>query len=423
MNLKGKKLLVLTGCNGAKDIIEYAKKKGVYTIATDYYKVSPVKDIADYRYDISTIDIESLYKIAIKHKVDGITTGTSEASTYVIMNLSQRLKVPFYATSEQMLTLCNKVNFKNLLSRFNVSTPKQYNCSSQIEYPVVVKPADSAGGKGISISKNKNELDEAYSLALQWSRSRQVVIEKCLKGLPEVFFNYTIVNGEISLSCGFDNYKIHKQKGLSGLPVINMLPSKRLKKYINDVHPKLVTAFKSIGLQNGVLSIQTFFDGKEFIVFEAGYRLGGGQMYLLINEVNGINHMEMLVNHALTGKMSNNQDILLLDNPYFNKPCCQYNMPLKPGRIRMIEGIDQIKKINGVINVTEVRKVGDVIKGDGTTSQLGVRIHLVSDSEEGLDVIIGQINNTLIIEDENGNDMFFIRASLGDMSFATGEIV
>ena len=77
MNLKGKKLLVLTGCNGANDIIQYAKSMGVYTIATDYNKISPVKDMADVRYDVSTTDIDKLLEIALRHKIYGVTTGTS----------------------------------------------------------------------------------------------------------------------------------------------------------------------------------------------------------------------------------------------------------------------------------------------------------------------------------------------------------
>ncbi len=404
MDLKGKKLIVLTGCNGASDIIQYAKSKGVYTIATDYNKTSKVKDMADCRYDISTTDIDSICELVKKHNVDGITTGTSETSMYTILEISKRLSVPFYASSEQLEIINNKKKFKDLLIKYDVPVTKEYYEKSEIRYPAIVKPVDSSGSKGISICRNEGELSKACKFALKFSRSGQIIIEECVSEFPEVFFNYTIIDGEFSLSCSFDNYKNRDKNGFAGDAVINLYPSRRLQSYIEKAHNNVVNALKSIGLQNGVISIQTFFNGETFLVYEAGYRLGGTQSYIFTNEVNGINHMEMMVNYALTGKMSE-KDILKQDNPFFNRPCCQRNISLKSGMISKIEGIEAIKKIGGVLNVTQVHKEGDVIKNEGARKQLCLRIHIVGDSIEKLSEINDKINSTIDIRDENGNDM------------------
>jgi biotin carboxylase len=420
MDLHGKKLMVLTGCNGAKDIIEYAKKNDVRTIATDYYDVSPIKDLADYRYNISTTDINSLYKIAVKHKVDGITTGTSEASMYSVLELCKRLELPFYASSDQLGTINNKRKLKNLLREFDLPIIREYpflgNMNDEtvkgIRYPVVVKPVDSSGHKGISVCKNEKELTNAYNYALGFSRSKQVLVEKCITGLPETIFNYTIVDGKFSLSCGWDKYIYYENGALIGLPIANIFPSTRIEAFLDNVHLKLTTAFKYIGIKNGTMSIQCFVDGETFYIFEAGYRLGGVQMYIFTQALSGINVMEMMVNYSLTGKMADDPKILEKDNPFFEKPCYQLNIPLKPGRIKDIKGIEEIKAIGGVLNVTEVRKVGDYVKNDGSTSQYCIRIHIVGDTVEDVSDIIDIINSQVVIKDENGEDMILEKYQL-----------
>jgi hypothetical protein len=177
---------------------------------------------------------------------------------------------------------------------------------------------------------------------------------------------------------------------------------------------------ESIGIQNGVFVVQTFFDNNQFYVFEGGFRLGGGQMYWLINAINGVNHLEMMVNFALTGMMSENHEILRKESPFFKWPCCQYNILINSGIISTIKGLAQIRALPGVINATQVRRVGEVIIADATTSQLAVRIHLVAQSMSTLSDIIRQINELLHIKDEQGRDMILHRSRLSD--FEIGEV-
>lgn len=415
MNLEGKKLLILTGCNGASDIIQYAKTSGVYTIATDYYSKSAVKDMADVRYDVSTTDIENLYDIAVKHDVDGVTTGTSEASMYSILNITERLGLPFYATKIQLGEINDKKKFKDLLNSFGVPVVKEFaydhgaSCASMshIDFPVVVKPVDSSGAKGISVCRSDAELSKAYEHALKYSRSKKVIVEQFLQGLDEVFFNYTIIDGEFSLSCAFDIHRTQNrlEDGLIGLPVLYSFPSPKLKRFVKEVHPNLVRALKNIGIRNGTMSIQCFADRESFYIYEAGYRLGGAQMYVFTKALTGISVLEMMVNHSLTGRMTSDSDILTRDDPYFQKPCCQLNIPVKPGTIGAIEGVSDARNIAGVLNITEVHYQGDKIKADGSIGQLCLRVHIISETISEMMRAIDSIYSTVAIRDEFGNDM------------------
>jgi biotin carboxylase len=299
------------------------------------------------------------------------------------------------------------------MNQFGVPTIPSFTKTTEILFPAVIKPTDSSGCKGFSICHHASELEKCKQYALRFSRSGEIVIEKYLKNRPEIFFHYTIVDGEFSLSCGFENHKIFQGNALAGLPIFKF-PTSYLSRFIEDVHPKIVTALKSIGIRNGVFVVQTFFDEDRFYVFEAGFRLGGGQMYWLINAINGVNQLEMMVNFALTGVMSEKHDVLQKDSPFLSEPCCQYNILVKSGTISTITGLDQIRALTGVVNVTEVRKVGDVIEANGTTSQLVVRIHLVARSMNTLSGVIEQINKLLHIKDEFEHDMILHRYKLSD---------
>jgi biotin carboxylase len=417
MNLKGKRLLVLTGCNGASDIIRYARSKGAYTIASDFHDVSDVKDMADERVNVSTTDIAALEAIAAERAVDGITTGTSESSMFSVLALTARLQLPFYSTEEQLGVINNKKRFKDWLHAFDVPVPQEYSVDD-VSYPAVVKPVDSSGAKGISICRADADLRAALELARQHSRLGEVVVERYVAASSEVFFNYTLIDGRISLSCAFDTYKHHQAEGIAGVLALNLYPSRHLQKYIDTTHPRVVAALTGLGLRNGVVSIQTLFDGEQFFVFEAGFRLGGAQSYVFTKHLNGLSHMEMMVNHALTGRMADDEKLLDRDDPFFKQPCCQLNLPLRSGSIATFDGLNSIRNLSGVLNVTQVRMLGDTVIADSTTNQLGVRVHVVGSSLAELSDTSQRIRGTLDIRDADGKDMVLDAVTtIGDHAF------
>lgn len=412
MDIKGKKLLVLTGCNGARDIIRYAKSKGVFVFATDYYQNSKVKQEAISHFNVSTTDIEGLLELINLYDIDGVTTGTSESSMYSILNISERQGLPFYATRQQLETINDKKKFKHLLLRHNVPVPPEFSINDKIEYPVIVKPVDSSGSKGISVCESEAELSKSIEFALSHSRSADYVIEKCIKGYPEVFFNFTFIDGSYSLSCAFDNYKNRNINGFAGDAVFNIYPSKHIGLFKATVEPQVLNLFRDIGIKNGVISIQTFFNGESFMVYEAGFRLGGTQSYIFTDYLNNINHMQMMVNHSLTGKMYKSDDILKKDNPFFKRVCCQRNISIRAGEIKKIIGLSKIKSLKEVINITQVSFEGDIVKSEDFRRKLFIRVHIVGDSLHQISRVNDKINSMVKVLDQNNEDMIIERSTL-----------
>ena len=93
MDLQGKRLLILGGKPiGSREITEYAKSRGVYTIVADYLppEQSAAKQIADEAWDISTGDVDLLVQLVRDHQIDGIYTGVHEFNISKMIEVCQR---------------------------------------------------------------------------------------------------------------------------------------------------------------------------------------------------------------------------------------------------------------------------------------------------------------------------------------------
>ena len=323
---KGKKLLLLGTNVGSCDMVSYAKSQGAYVIVTDNLSPerSAAKLIADESWLVSSADVDTIEKLAISNKINGISAGASEFNLEKALTLCERLGLPFFCTRKQWEICSNKQRFKQLCRDHNIPIAKEYHIEDnrkeeelkKIQYPVIVKPADSSSGIGIRICQNENGLLQAYKKAVSISRTNQAVVEQFVEG-DEFHVGYTIKDGQYSLSCMGDRY-FHSESGDTiPMPQASIWPSKYVDRYMKDLNPKVIKMFNAIGLANGFIFFQGKINHKRFYLLEANYRQSGAPWYRFISRINRINHMEMLVNHALTGKMDGYD--LGLDNPKFNK--------------------------------------------------------------------------------------------------------
>ena len=165
-NLNGKKILIISSDSNDISFVKAAKELGVYTICCDRYtdwKKSPAKAYADESWNIDYSDIETVVKKCKERKIDGVIAGYSEERVLAACRIAKKIGTPFYTTEDQIEITRNKRRFKELCNQYNISTPKEF-CKSlpmtekeieDIKYPVIVKPSDNGGRKGISVCKNR----------------------------------------------------------------------------------------------------------------------------------------------------------------------------------------------------------------------------------------------------------------------------
>lgn len=405
-DIKGKRLLIIGGVKLACNIIEKARELGVYTIVTDYLEDSPAKKMADESYMISTTDVDAIVDLVREKKIDGVLTGYIDSMLIYCQQVCEKLGYPFYATREQIELTCDKRKFKQICRNNNLQVITEYDPHEgldNIEYPVVVKPVDSSGSKGISICRNVNELRTGIDKALEFSKSKNVIVEKYMTS-EEVVIYYTIQDGTISLSGMCDRYTNKEQPGFAQLPTAYIFPSKYLGSFQKTDDENVKNMLKSICIKNGVLFIQAFIEDGRVCIYEMGYRLNGAQEYRIISAINGINTMEMLIRHALTGKMDG-WDLTKYDNPNFSKYACKITPLLRQGVIKKIIGIEEISRLPEIIDIVPVHTEGDRIEAVGTLDQVLTRIFAVSDSIARLQRVIDKVYTTIKVYDDNGNDM------------------
>lgn len=407
MNLNGKKLLILGATAYINNVVKIAHKMGVYTIVVDPNPNSPAKHISDKSYDINTKSYEELLEIAKSEKVDGIMTAYSDVNLSVCRSLCDTLGLPFYASQNNIDQTIDKIKFKQMCRKYNVPVVPEYteNELDTIDYPVIVKPSDSYGSKGITICNNKDELQKGITNAKKFSPTNQVIIEEYMI-CDDVNLDYVMQDGEIIFTAMGDRYVNKEQVGLSPLSLAVIYPSKYIDRYIKEVDENVKRMFKEEHFDDGTVFIQSFMSKKGFHFFEMGYRPGGGQSSVMISNINGIDYIEYLINYALSGQMSEYK-ISEKNNINFNKHACGLVVLLKQGKIKSIDGLDYIKSIPEVINITQFYEIGDEVSSSciGNLGQSFARIHIVANTREELLKVIDLVQESLIIKDINDNNM------------------
>lgn len=412
MDLKGKILLLMGGGAYAKGIQMYKEEKGFGVVTIGKDKDTPISRIADKFYNIDTQDVDAVVEVVKKEKVDGIFVGSSEVNINPAIDVAARTGIHFYVNREQWDIISNKAQFKHIAREFGFPVIPEYHLSQNptdeeidtLQFPVMIKPTDSSGARGMNPCYRKEDFRHYYNEALQWSKKKEVIVEKLITDAKEVFVNYTIQDGEATLAYSFTKILIKTEDEQVMVPLFHMYPSNYINEYCDHVDASAKRMIKGMGLKDGTLTLQGFYKDGEFYFFEAGYRMGGAQAYILTDYINGANVLEYMINYALTGSM-NDTPVSQIENVHFRYPCCNYYVALKPGKIEKVEGLNEVEEMRGVLNITPMCKVGDLIENTNALERVAYRIHVLGNDPDDLAKTLVNISQTLRIYNTNGEEM------------------
>lgn len=412
MNLKGKRLLILGGAYNTKDIREYADKNGVILIAVGNNPNHPSFKIADECYNANVTSAEDLINIVRTYHIDGVFPGGNENVISILFDVMDRTGLRFYASREQWDITGNKRAFKSaardaglpVVPEFVISENPTKEELAAIDYPVVVKPIDGAGSQGVYLCLNEEELLAAQKNALAYSRSKTIMVEKFMSGFVTVFY-MTIIDGKIHIASMADKYSKLPKTDKPVMPTIAQVylyPSRHLDDCINKYFPAIEQLLRDLKIENGVVGIQGFCDGKDIVFTEMGYRLGGTSQQNYTKALYGNSNMFLIMNYALTGKMTDEE---YSENPYFEKTCGTVQLISKGGTIAREEGLEEIRNLPEVVSFEQHYTVGDTIPVVDNVTMVHYRIFLVTENLEHLKKTIRKIQDTIHVYDADGNSM------------------
>ena len=407
------KVFLELGTNVASvDIVKYAKSEGAYVIVTDYLPTekSEAKQYADETAMISTLDVDALIKFAKEKKIDGVFCGVSEQNLLSVHAVAKELNLPCYFTQGQWNVFQNKAAFKNLCEEYGVPVAKSLIMSisptkeelGSIDFPVIVKPTDSGANMGISICHSKMDISPAITKALSFSKEKKVIVEKFIEGI-EISCTYVVKKGVCKLVCMGSKYAYINNSGLKALAHAYIYPSQYLKEYIEKLDCRVVTMLNSQHLNNCTVFFQGIYHKGEFYFFEAGLRMEGTASYNITKEISGQNFMEFMVDNTMSS--NSNYDLSCEDPTFGGKTFVKFSQIAKGGKIKKIEGYENIISSQMILSSEQRHGVGDVVIEDGTLRQHMFRYVIFDPDIEEIFKMIKRIQNEVKVYDENGNNM------------------
>lgn len=411
---EGKKLLILGGNPETVPLVEMANGMGIKTIVASSVPNEPAKLVAWKGSDVDGMDVPGLIALAQEENVDGVLVGVADMLVPSYCKVCDALNLPCYATQKIVDVFAFKDIFKTTCEQYGIHGIPEYYLDEEmkeedivkIQFPVMVKPVDSASGQGIVRCNNVDELKRAVPYALSFSKKKRFIVERYME-CDDMGMYYTFKDGKCSASCIYDRYTTDEQPGLARVCLGGTYPSKYLDEYFERMHNNALRMFKEIGIENGVLMLSGFYENGEFYVYDTGFRLQGEAPHLLMKAIHGFDQREMLIRFALTGS-EGDFDLLEADDTNLrDKKAATLWFLLKKGTIAQIEGLDAWKDDPNAIELIQRKHVGDEIIPEwiGTEKQVLARLYLVSDSTEELAERLHYYMDTVKAIDQNGNQM------------------
>ena len=425
-DLKGKKLLILGGNPETIPLVETARKMGVKTIVASARPTDAAKKAADQASDVDGMDVDGLVELAKQEKVDGVLVGVADILVPAYCKVCGRLGFPCYATQQIVDVFSFKDTFKDTCEKYGVHGIPEYKLSwpvkeeelKNIVYPVMVKPVDNGGGVGMTVCYSEKDLKPAVEKALENSHKKVFLVERYML-CDDLALYYTFKDDYCSASCVFDRCTTDEQPGLSRVCMGEIYPSRHLDEYLEKVHPRLVKLFHDIGIRNGVLLLQAFYENGEFYVYDTGFRLQGSAPNIVMEAVHGIDQKEMLIRFALTGT-EGDIDLRTQDDVRLRgKQVGTIWFLLKKGTIAKIEGFEELRRDPRVIANIQRLYEGDAVPEEwiGTEKQVLSRAYFMCDTKEELAEVLKYYQQRVKVYDADGQNMLLKGYDVDSMVF------
>lgn len=181
-----KKLMLLGGIRYLLPVIKAAHEQGYYVITADYLPDNIAHKYSDDYVNVSIIDKEAVLKVAKEKRIDGIMSFGVDPGVVSASYVQDKMGLPSFGPYESVCILQNKDRFRSYLSEHGFNVPKAKGYSDLMDaladqeewdYPIIVKPTDSAGSKGVSRVDEKSQLKAAVEHAFDKSLSGHIIIE------------------------------------------------------------------------------------------------------------------------------------------------------------------------------------------------------------------------------------------------------
>ena len=308
-----KKLMLLGGMRYLVPVIEAAHKLGVYVITCDYLPNNIAHKYSDEYCNVSILEKDKVLEKAKELKIDGILSFACDPGVVTAAYVAEKMGLPSSGPYESVEILQNKGKFRKFLTEnnFNVPVAKQYtdietalNDTEMFNWPVIVKPTDSAGSKGVTKVIEKNKLEDAINYALKFSHSNEFIID-C---------DSFSIDGKLKF-VSFSAQKFDENCENPYTPAAYTWPTSISKKHQKELTNEIQRLLTLLNMKSSIYNIETreCTNGKAYIM-ECSPRGGGNRLAEMVRYMTGVDMITNTVKVALGMEPDNIKQQEIRDN-------------------------------------------------------------------------------------------------------------
>ncbi|MCL2026058.1 MAG: alpha-hydroxy-acid oxidizing protein [Leptospirales bacterium] len=406
--------MIIGGGHLQVPVIRTARKMGYNVIVTDYNPDAIGLKDADVPIVMSTRDVEGSVRVAKKQNeltpISAVlTVGTDASMTVAAVANALNLPGIKYEDAE---AATNKIKMRIRFREHNVPSPNfipvwslkdAKKACKTLNFPVVIKPSDNMGGRGVMRIDNNNEIADAFQFAKSASPSGELIIEENMEG-PELSIDAIIYNGEITFTGIADRIIEYPPYFVeTGHNMPSAMPADVIKNACDVMKQGIKALGITIGAAKGDIKITK--DGA--MIGELAARLSGGFMSTHTFPLSsGVDLMKAAVEVALGHEPGNLE-------PLVSKTVIERGIITKPGYVRKIGGFEDALNVAGVAEIFLNVKVGDRVSSPKSNVEKAGHIIAAADTLEQAEAAITECMSKLQIEilEEPEISMDFINLS------------
>ena len=301
--------MLLGGIRYLLPAIEAAHRRGYHVITVDYLPGNIAHRYSDEFHNVSIIDREAVLRLAQDLQIDGILSFAVDPGVVSAAYVAERMGLPFQCSYEATCILQDKARFRKFLADngFNVPTAKGYADAEEalrdadlFHWPVIVKPVDSAGSKGVTRVDKPEQLPAAIAHALDCSPGKHFIVEDFLEkaGLSsgsESFF----VDGKLMYNGFYDQY-FDDEAANPFTPSAECWPSAKDEDVTAEVRRELQRLGDLLHFGTGLFNVEwrVCTDGKAYLM-EVSPRAGGNRLAEMLRHAADIDIIDAEVAKAV----------------------------------------------------------------------------------------------------------------------------
>lgn len=301
--------MILGGSRYALPVIEAAHKLGIYVITCDYLPDNIAHKYSDEYCNVSIIDKEKTLEVAKRLNIDGVMSFACDPGVITSAYVAEKMNLPNVGPYESVCILQNKKKFREFLkdNGFTVPTAKGYKNIEEAlkdvdlyQWPVIVKPTDSAGSKGVTRVDSPEDLKKSIQYALSFSHSDEFIIEDFITqhGYSSDTDCFSI-DGELRF-VSFDCQRFDSKAKNPYTPAAYSWPSSMTIEHQEELKNEIQRLLKLLKMRTAVYNIETRegTDGKAYIM-ELSPRGGGNRLSECLRYATGVDMITNMVKYSV----------------------------------------------------------------------------------------------------------------------------